>query len=204
LPNLHTLNKEQGRGVLVKPAKKWHHKTRNSKDPTLQTPFSIQTIVMPPLSCTQPESASFDGTALGEKGPFFSSSKPTVSFAIKEDAIDDTSTCHTSRKTWYSKEELRAFKLESARSVQAILSGKHRLIPGFCERGLENMTKAGSLQVQSRRRYARNIVLEEQQAQRQERVCDPESIAVEYEEAASRSATLAVARGQSDAKNVEQ
>lgn len=66
------------------------------------------------------------------------------------------------------------------------------------------MTKAGSLQVQSRRRYARNIVLEEQQAQRQERVCDPESIAVEYEEAASRSATLAVARGQSDAKNVEQ
>jgi hypothetical protein len=66
------------------------------------------------------------------------------------------------------------------------------------------MCKAGSLQVQSRRRYARNVVLEEQQAKRQEMVCDPETIAVEYEKAASRSATLAVARGQSDAKNVEQ
>lgn len=126
------------------------------------------------------------------------SQKFAVGFAVRDEYIDLP--CHSCDDTWFNKEELKAFKLYNARCVQLIYSGNHRTISGFCERGLEDMPMAASLQMRSRRSYAKRVVLDEQKNQRENLLSYPELIAATYSKAVSRSVLSAVARGLQDAK----
>jgi hypothetical protein len=158
---------------------------------------------MAPLSSIELESAFIDVRNSKEtlSDGSIGDLRRIVTFAARDNVIDIP--CHSSKDTWLSKEEIQHFKVDNARSIQMILSGKHRKIPDFSERGLENMSKAGALQVRSRRTYAQRVVLEEQETQRQDFFSEPERIADEYNRAASRSVLSAIARGRHDAQAVD-
>jgi hypothetical protein len=126
----------------------------------------------------------------------------TVSFAISQELLFSKVDESISRKTmWYSKQEIEHFKKENSRSVQAMLSGKHRQMPGFCERGLENMTRAGALQSKNHKKFSQKVVLDEQRKQRENGESDVvDMIAQIYEQASRRSQVAAAARGENDAR----
>jgi hypothetical protein len=160
--------------------------------------------IMPPLSSLEIDIALID-VATHDKALHHddadSLTSRSVSFASRDEIIRER--CHSSRATWVSKEDLGDFKLDNARTIQIIMAGKQRKFNDVCEQGLESMSKAGSLQLQSRRKYARRVVLEEQKTQRREWISDPERIADEYQKATVRSSLVASTRGQADAFVVE-
>ena len=130
----------------------------------------------------------------------------TVSFAISEHILfyeESSSSCCDKENRWYSKLETDQFKKENSRSAQAIVLGKHRHIADLCERGLENVTKAGALQSKNRRKVALKAVMDEQRRQREISIYDPEAIAQAYGRLTSRSCLAAAAQGHSDSLAVD-
>jgi hypothetical protein len=158
---------------------------------------------MPPLSSLEIDIDLIDVVTHEKALHHDDSDSPSrsVSFASRVDLIREP--CHSSRATWASKEDHGNFKLDNARTIQIIMAGKQQKFNDVCERGLENMSKAGSLQIKRRRRYARRVVLEEQETQRREWISDPERVASEYQKATARSSLVASIRGQADAFAVE-
>jgi hypothetical protein len=110
------------------------------------------------------------------------------------------------RRAWYSQAELQSFKHDSAKTVQIIMNRRinSRNNEQLCERGLETMSKAGSLQKNSRLRFARQIVLEEQEDQKQQGWIDEMRLAELYKESASKCVASAIARGKFDANAAQQ
>jgi hypothetical protein len=104
------------------------------------------------------------------------------------------------KNIWSSREELDGFKKDCAITVQLIMIAKRLDCENFCPRGLEHMSRAGSLQLKSRRRYSQSVILEEQKKQRFVGRVDEEEISRVYKEATRRSIVSAIAQGTSDAK----
>lgn len=112
------------------------------------------------------------------------------------------------RKAWYSQAQLQSFKLDSAKTVQILMNIPARALVNsnvvLCERGLETMSKAGSLQKNSRLRYARRVVLDEQEEQKERGEIYDERLAELYKESASKCLASALARGKFDAEAAQQ
>ena len=129
------------------------------------------------------------------------SPRKTVSFDLSNSIVVVVDMQEDKSITWLSREELESFKLDCAKVVQMILRGQsYRYGEACCQRGLENMSMAGSLQSKSRRRHACKAVLREQEQQRQAGVVDADMISRVYHEATKRSALSAFAQGRRDAE----
>ena len=154
---------------------------------------------MAPFSLLESEHAFVDVMQIEKQSiaeGSLSSLDRSVGFADCDEIISDRS-C-SSQDTWLSKKDIQDIKLEAARSVQLIMAGKHRNNPAVCERGLEDMSKAGAVQIRSRRAHARRVVLEEQENQREQQSFNPDRLVCEYQRASGRSILPAIARARID------
>lgn len=172
---------------------------------------------MPPFSNVDYETAEIDVSNSPVKDRSFVRPRRVVRFHehVEERPIFAKACSSNIRDMiWYSKEEIAAMKQDCARAVKLILMGQrpiHTIVQNeqhglerkeeFCDRGLEDMTKAASIQVRSRRQFATRIVLNAQADQKDQGIChDEESLAESYRLACARSVAAAIARGMSDAE----
>jgi hypothetical protein len=147
---------------------------------------------------SKPQQQDLGPAKAGRSVRFASSSEPVICFP-KNTPVEQ-------QKAWYSQAQLQSFKLDSAKTVHILMNslGRAALLVNsneLCERGLETMSKAGSLQKNSRLRYARKIVLDEQEDQKEQGgVIDGVRLAELYKESASKCVASAIARGKFDAE----
>ena len=137
-----------------------------------------------------------EGRAAGRGSVRFASSNDHVIHFPKNTKVEQ-------RKAWYSQAQLQSFIHDSAKTVTILMNtpGRARVNSNeLCERGLETMSRAGSLQKTSRLRYARKIVRDEQEEQKEQGTIDEARLAVLYKESASKCLSSAIARGKFDAE----
>jgi hypothetical protein len=150
---------------------------------------------------SQAKQQSKKGRAVGASQDYW---RRSVGFSDNHDV--NIVSRHRQGDLWFTTDELKSFKQNCARSVHMIVRGNHRARQqNICERGLEDMSTAGAIQIRTRRRFACKVVLDEQEEQRQAGVLvvDTETMARVYQDVTARSAKSAIARGESDAKGVQ-
>ena len=99
--------------------------------------------------------------------------------------------------------DIEGFKQDIAMTVTIMMRGRKLDEDEYCARGLETKSRAGSIQLKSRRRYSQSVILQAQEKQRNEGRMDHDEIARIYQEATRSSIVSAIARGQSDAQSIK-
>lgn len=125
------------------------------------------------------------------------SSSSTVSFSDADNVIEYEDDC-SDESRWLAADDIKSIKKQCYETVEMAMSGSLTFHPDHCNRGLESFSAAGKLQSRNRKKYARSVVLEEQERQRAANVFDPEKLSEGYSRATSRSRLLAAALAQGD------
>lgn len=103
------------------------------------------------------------------------------------------------RKTWYSRDEIEEIKESIFETVRRIANGGHQEdSKEHCARGLEHRSKSGALQRRKNKLLALQLVLDEQQDQKESGINHPETLARVYQEISSQSIIAAQRIGKKD------
>jgi hypothetical protein len=185
--------------------------------------FSRTTSTMPPLSSafddslfvlsshSSSSSHEYTENAKAPRHDSFLSMRPrSVGFDSSRNQVVSYDCDHADQDNemlWFSKKELQEIKAHCSETVARVMAGQRLDQDKLCERGLENMFRAASLQTKSRRRHCFKVVLEEQALQEQQNnessLLDKEqSIAQLYTNASARSVLVAASRGILDSKSI--
>ena len=105
--------------------------------------------------------------------------------------------------TWYTKEEYADIQKECVKQVRRMDNGEILRDKKYCSRGLESYTMLGAQSKTQNRQAAYAAVLDEQDRQEDEQICDDELLSKKYNSVSSSCQMWAAAKALNDQRAAE-